>query len=105
MHDVIDKLDYVDLETAYMFCTWYSRIVNFSIQKIHVLRNSLGETIQRTFLCSRAGRKNYRGASSSGRKRKARNGIRCERCCRCMCDLAYFFPSYVHVLSIQNHIA
>ncbi|KAL2974685.1 hypothetical protein AAZX31_14G118500 [Glycine max] len=47
----VSKLDFCDLEIAYLFYCWYAKITGFSVRKSHILRNTCRETLQQTFVC------------------------------------------------------
>ena len=66
----VSKLDFCDLEIAYLFYCWYAKITGFSVRKSHILRNTCRETLQQTFVCLCAGYRRDKGSTSNIRKRQ-----------------------------------
>lgn len=81
--DDVERLDFVDLEIAYLFYCAYAEVNGFSVRKSHVLRSKNGKTLQQTFLCSREGYREDRGLSLENRTREIKNETRCG--CPAMC--------------------
>ena len=57
----VSRLDFAELELAYLFYCWYAKITGFSIRKSHIVRNTCRETLQQTFFCSCAGYRRHKG--------------------------------------------
>ena len=66
----VSRLDFCDLEIAYLFYCWYAKIIGFSVRKSHILRNTCRETLQQTFVCLCAGYRRDKGSTSKIRKRQ-----------------------------------
>ncbi|KAH1143390.1 hypothetical protein GYH30_033889 [Glycine max] len=66
----VSRLDFAELELAYLFYCWYAKITGFSIRKSHIVRNTCRETLQQTFFCSCAGYRRHKGSTSNRRKRR-----------------------------------
>ncbi|RZC16636.1 hypothetical protein D0Y65_009790 [Glycine soja] len=66
----VSRLDFCDLEIAYLFYCWYAKIIGFSVRKSHILRNTCRETLQQTFVCSCVGYRRDKGSTSNTRKRR-----------------------------------
>ena len=41
----VSRLDFCDLEIAYLFYCWYAKITGFSVRKSHILRNTCRENL------------------------------------------------------------
>jgi hypothetical protein len=65
--DELERYCFDDLEIAYKFDYWYGRTTGFSVRKIRVVRNVVGEVVQQTFLCSREG---YRESNGLTREKR-----------------------------------
>ena len=73
----VSRLDFAELELAYVFYCWYAKIIDFSIRKSHIVRNTCRETLQQTFVCSCAGYRRDKGSTSNTRKRREKKESRC----------------------------
>jgi hypothetical protein len=65
--DEVERYCFANLEIAYKFYYWYGRTTGFSVCKIRVVRNIVGEVVQQTFLCSREG---YRESNGLTREKR-----------------------------------
>lgn len=68
--DDVKRFDFADLEVAHLFYCWYCRMNGFSVRKSRLLRNSKGEILHQTFVCSREGFREDRGLTQERRKRE-----------------------------------
>ncbi|XP_045791550.1 protein FAR1-RELATED SEQUENCE 5-like [Trifolium pratense] len=75
--DDVSRYDFCDLEVAYQFNCWYSRMNGFSVRKSKVGRNSKGEKLQQTFVCSNEGYREDKGLNTKSRKREPRRETKC----------------------------
>ncbi|KEH16959.1 FAR1 DNA-binding domain protein [Medicago truncatula] len=73
-----ERYEFVGLDVAYLFYSWFARTSGFSVRKGQMVRDRNGEVVQQTFVCSCQGLKEDRGLTKETRKREPKNETRCE---------------------------
>jgi len=73
----VGRYDFLELETAHQFYSWYSRMNGFSVRKSKLVRSVKGEKLQQTFVCFNEGYREANERTTPTPKREPRRQSRC----------------------------
>ena len=73
----VKGLHFPDLDVAFLFYNWYTKMNGFAPWKSKVRKNNKKEIIQQTFVCFREGFRKQRSLVGEIRKREPKPQTRC----------------------------